>query len=66
VVDQLSKEYAGQSVIFLELAVDDLVDLRYGRWWAAINGTSAILPLMMVDSGNKKSYDCANFFDTLK
>lgn len=65
-VDQLAQEYANQPVIFLEQDVDNTVGSRYGRWWAAYTGTSAILPLMMVDSGNQISLGYVNFYNTYK
>jgi hypothetical protein len=52
-VDQLAAEYAGQPVLFLEQDVDNTVGMRYGRWWAAFGGTSAVLPMAMVSSGHQ-------------
>ena len=52
-VDQLAQEYAGQPVVFLEYDVDNAPFSRYARWWAAYGGSSATLPLVMVDSGNQ-------------
>ncbi|MCP4363600.1 MAG: hypothetical protein GY796_36840 [Chloroflexi bacterium] len=57
-------DYAGQPVIFLEQDADNTVGSRYGRWWAAYSGTSATLPLMMVDSGNQISSGYVNFYNT--
>lgn len=44
---------AGEPVIFLEYDADSVPYTRYSRWWAAYDGTSATLPLVMVDSGNQ-------------
>ena len=55
-VEQLSQEYAGQPVLFLEYDVDDpTLSARQWRWWNAFGGGSVILPMVMVDSGNQIS-----------
>jgi len=43
-------------VVFLEYDVDAGFSSRYSLWWAAFRGSQAILPLVMVDSGNQISY----------
>ncbi len=60
-VDQLAGEYAGQSVLFLEQDVDAALGNRMGRWWAASDGGSVMLPLSMVDSGNQIDNGYAGF-----
>lgn len=65
-VDQLAQEYAGQSVVFLEYDVDAGYSPRYSLWWAAFRGSQAILPLVMVDSGNQISYGHVDYHSVYK
>lgn len=65
-VDQLAQEYANQPAIFLEQDVDNTLGNRYGRWWAAFDGSSAVLPLMMVDSGNQISNGYTDFYNAYR
>jgi uncharacterized repeat protein (TIGR01451 family) len=66
VVDQLTTEYAGQPVVFMEQDADDPVGARYSRWWAAHGGGSVTLPLVMVDSGNQISNGYVDFYNVYK
>jgi hypothetical protein len=62
-VDQLARDYAGQPVVFIEYDVDYPPASRYTRWWAAFSGSSAYLPLVMVDSGQQISNGHQTFYD---
>ena len=65
-VDQLAQEYDGQPVVFLEYDVDEGFYSRSSRWWAAFSGGQAILPLVMVDSGNHISNGYVDFYNVYK
>lgn len=52
-VDQLAREAAGSSVIFLRHDVDHSLGDRQSRWWAANTAQGSVyLPLVMADSGH--------------
>lgn len=61
-MDQLALDYAGQPVAFIEHDVNRAPPSRYGRWWAGFSGGSAVLPLIMVDSGNQVSQGYASYY----
>lgn len=66
-MDQLADEYANQPVVFLEYDIDNLVGYRYNRWWSSYDSTdSAILPLVMVDSGQQISSGSVDFYNVYK
>jgi len=65
-VDQLAQDYAGQPVVFLEYDVDNAPYSRVSRWWAAFDGGSTTLPMVMVDSGNQISSGYVDFYDEYK
>ena len=55
-------QYASQPVLFLEYDTDDSAfNWREWRWWAAFEGSSVILPTVMVDSGNEISNGYVDF-----
>ncbi len=66
VVDQLASEYANQPVLFLEHPADDASWWRSGRFWAAHNQSSGVLPFMMVDSGHQISSGYLDFHTVYK
>jgi thiol-disulfide isomerase/thioredoxin len=66
VIDQLAQEYSGQPVVFLEYDVDNAPYSRKDCWWQAYSGSSALLPLVMVDSGNQISNGSADFYNVSK
>ncbi len=51
-VDALAAQYAGRAV-FIEQNVDAPIGNRISRFWAAFTGTTAYLPLVIVDSGHQ-------------
>lgn len=66
-MDQLANEYANERVVFVEQDVDNTVGLRYGRWWTAHDGEgSAMLPIVMVDSGHQISNGYEDFYSVYK
>ncbi len=52
--------------MFLEEDVDNPPGDREDRWWWAYHGTSAGLPLTMVDSGHQISNGYVDFYNTYK
>jgi hypothetical protein len=54
-ITQLANDYANLPVVFLEEDVDNPPYDRYGRWWDAYGGSSAALPMIMVNSGHQIS-----------
>jgi hypothetical protein len=63
----LARDYAAQSVVFLEQDVDNPVGSRYDRWWVAYGGSGPVyLPLVMVDSGHQISNGSVSFYNVYK
>lgn len=61
-VNQLESEYQGQPAVFLEYDVDNAdYATRAWRFWSAFQGSSATLPLIVVDSGNQIASGSADF-----
>ena len=53
-------------MVFLEEDVDNPPGDREDRWWWAYQGSSATLPLTMVDSGHQISNGYVDFYNTYK
>src|SRR5512136_2137378 len=65
-INQLAIDYANLPVVFLEEDVDNPPYDRYGRWWDAYGGSSAALPMIMVDSGHQISNGPLDYYNAYK
>jgi hypothetical protein len=65
-INQLANDYANLPVLFLEEDVDDAPFERYYRWWDSYGGNSAMLPLIMVNSGHQVSNGPLDYYNTYK
>ena len=66
VVDRLAREYVSKPALFLEQDVDRPIGSRRDRWFAAFTGTTAYLPLAMVDSGHAIMQGSVDFYAVYK
>ncbi len=63
----MANEYSNKPVVFLEHDIDDAAVMRYNRWWNAYTGTgSAVLPFVMLDSGQQISNGWVDFYKIYK
>ena len=53
-------------MVFLEQNVAQQIGIRQARWWVAYGGTSAYLPLVMIDSGHTISSGPLDFVTVYK
>ncbi len=66
-INRLANDYANLPVVFLEEDVSKNPPYnRYGRWWDAYGGSSAALPMIMVNSGHQISNGPLDYYNAYK
>ncbi|MBN1535693.1 MAG: hypothetical protein JW908_03090 [Anaerolineales bacterium] len=65
-IDQLAQDYHGLPVVFLEYDVDNAPYSRKIRFWYSYSGTTVMLPMIVVDSGNQIDHGYTYFYYAYK